>query len=83
MTISVRGKFYVATLTKRGHPGYTDNGTEVVFEAVCNDETPENARFHRYTPQGQITMHVDNPDAEAVFEIGKEFYVDFSPVNSD
>jgi hypothetical protein len=31
------------------------------FHAVCNDGTPENERFHKYTPTASLEMHVDNP----------------------
>ena len=48
------------------------------FSAVCNDGTPENDRFHKYTPNGTISITVDNPNVE--FEIGKAYYVDFSKV---
>lgn len=39
----------------------------------------ENARFTKATPWGEIRMGIDNPDALAQFEVGKEYYVDFSP----
>ena len=44
--------------------------------AVCNDGTPENERFHKYTPSGNIKICVDNPNV--TFEPGKFYYVDFT-----
>lgn len=70
---TTRGKFKVQSVTDYGH------GKEMVLNAVCNDGTPENDRFHRYTPTGQIKMLVDNPAASAMFKPGVEFYVDFTP----
>lgn len=41
----------------------------------------ENKQFWKYTPSGQINMHVDNEAAMEQFEVGKEYYVDFTPAN--
>jgi len=49
------------------------------FQAVCNDGTPENERFHKYTPSGSIEITVDNPNV--VLEPGKFYYVDFTEVS--
>jgi hypothetical protein len=53
----------------------TQGMREYHFEAVCADEVPENARFHRYTPNGSLSITVDNPDVQ--FEPGKCYYLDF------
>ncbi|WP_236293118.1 hypothetical protein [Paenibacillus allorhizoplanae] len=41
----------------------------------------ENKDFWKYTPAGQIQMSVDNEKAQEQFEVGKEYYVDFTPAN--
>ena len=41
---------------------------------------PENVRFTKATPWGDIKLGVDNPAALAQFEVGKYYYVDFVPV---
>lgn len=38
----------------------------------------ENAEFFKSTPNGKIELHVVNLDAAALFEPGKEYFVDFS-----
>lgn len=38
----------------------------------------ENKRFFKYTPGGEIKLQVVNPEAAKQFEIGKEYYVDFT-----
>lgn len=48
------------------------------FNAVCNDGTPENDRFHKYTPSGAIEITVDNPNVN--FVPGKFYYVDFTEI---
>lgn len=69
----VRAKFRVTKLTQ-----YTPTQFEVTLSALMDDKTEENRRYHKYTPQGSITMMIDNPPASAYFGIGKTVYVDFS-----
>ena len=47
---------------------------------VVGDGTPENAEFFKYTPGGAIRLDVMNESAVNQFEVGKEYYVDFTPV---
>ncbi|GIH26050.1 hypothetical protein Aph01nite_43600 [Acrocarpospora phusangensis] len=47
------------------------------FGAVADDGIPENQRYARYTPIGELSISVDNPDV--VFEPGKCYYLDFTP----
>jgi len=74
--MSVRGKFKLAESTQ---VDYNPEVRKLKFNAVCNDGTEENAKFHKYTPSGEISMTVDNPSASEQFEIGKSYYVDFTP----
>jgi hypothetical protein len=80
--MAVRGKFKLKEITQ---VSYNPDARIVKFEAVgggtvkdMQAET-ENAIFHRFTPTGAIEMTVDNPAASNQFEIGKEYYVDFTP----
>lgn len=67
-----RGKFQCESVKDFG------NRKEIALRAVCNDGTPENERFHKYTPSGLITMTVDNPNI--VFTPEKYYYVDFTEI---
>jgi hypothetical protein len=69
--MQTRGKFVCNSVKTSQYPG-----REYEFFAVCNDGTPENDRFHKYTPSGSIRIAVDNPSV--VFEPGKFYYVDFT-----
>lgn len=42
---------------------------------------PEDQQFTKYTPSANLTIAVDNPNV--VFEPGKEYFVDFTPVEND
>lgn len=70
--MKTRGKFRCTSVKSYG-PQYAK---EYAFSAVCQDGTPENDRFHKYTPSGTITISVDNPNVS--FEPGKYYYVDFT-----
>lgn len=41
--------------------------------------SPENDSFFKYTPGGNVKLSTINADAAKQFEVGKEFYVDFTP----
>jgi hypothetical protein len=70
--MQTRGKFHCQS-EKRV---YWNSDVRVYsFAAVCNDGTPENERYHRYTPSGSIEITVDNPSVS--FEPGKFYFVDF------
>ena len=73
----IRGKFVLESVKT---VSWNQTGKELAFRAVSNDGTPENDRFHQYTPSGTITMFVDNPAALDEFVLGREFYVDFTLV---
>ncbi len=89
--MSVRAKFKVsrveATLSTKGH---SENGTWIVEGAEelrtivlvpVYDPEPgsENHTFWQATPSGQIMLGTVNPAAWQQFELGEEFYIDFTP----
>lgn len=81
---STRAKFRVMGITN----AVQQAGGEVVVSVRLvpvfgskDDATGENARFYRYTPSGEIKLDILNPAAAAVFEVGKSYYVDFTPAD--
>lgn len=71
----VRAKFKCDAVKPR-----SDDGTEVQVElSAVTSGSDENKSWSRYTPSGQLTMGITNPDAVAQFEVGKEYYLDFTP----
>lgn len=71
----VRAKF---RLTKITHVDWNKEVRVFEFSAVSDSKTEENKRFTKYTPDGYLKMMVDNPAASNQFELGKEYYLDFS-----
>lgn len=43
------------------------------------DASEENKKFWQYTPSGRIELGTVNPTAWKQFELGKEYYIDFTP----
>jgi hypothetical protein len=80
----VRAKFRCTEKTSRtstGGYGPTPpqpvDTEEVKLQAVMGDENKE---WSKWTPSGLLTMSITNPEALAQFEVGKDYFLDFTPV---
>jgi len=76
MSDNVRAKFVCESVKQHR---WNPNLKTYEFSAVCADEVAENQRFHKYTPSGSLQISVDNPAVN--FELGKSYYLDFSPAD--
>jgi len=53
----------------------------VKLTAVCQGSTcPEDNTFAKATPSADITMTIDNPEAQGILKAGRFFFVDFTRV---
>lgn len=43
-----------------------------------DDDGSENHKFWQASPSGEITLSINNPAGAETFELGKEYYVDFT-----
>lgn len=76
--MQVRAKF---TVTEKAQRKYGADGvlqTTVKMSPVTSG-SDENKEFYQYTPSGNIDLGTVNPSVVDAFEIGKEYYVDFTP----
>lgn len=80
MVEKVRGKFFVIGIRKDRYQPAAPATIELAAVSASDKEKAENCMFHKYTPFGEIKMQIDNPPASSVFELGQEFYVDFTPI---
>lgn len=71
----VRAKFRVDSVTH-----YARGGAGVKLTPQYDEKIPEDRRFAKATPSGSLEMLIDNPPAVEFFEVGKYFYLDFTPV---
>jgi hypothetical protein len=74
--MTVRAKFTVTEVT---HMQGTSK--RLKFTAQYDSSIPEDQRFQKATPWGQFEMVVDNPAALEQFELGKAYYLDFTPAS--
>lgn len=73
----VRAKFRLQSVTEVA--GSTTKQLRFSAVSPSDGEIEENARYHKYTPNGDLTMSVDNPPALEQFKCGESYYLDFTP----
>lgn len=75
----VRAKFRCLSITH-----FADNGpdaqAEIRFHAVYGTGE-ENKSWSKWTPSGELKMMVTNPSAIEAFELGKSYFLDFTPAD--
>lgn len=72
----VRAKFVCQSITKRKN---YDTTKPFLWDYEFNPVTSgseENKKFYAYTPSGTIKL---SSISEALFEVGTEYYLDFTP----
>jgi len=87
----VRAKFRVDTIELSIHHNYEkqEDGSPklvpvekrtIVMHPVSanNDPNHENSKFWAASPTGELKLGTINPEAWKQFEIGKEYYLDFT-----
>ena len=71
---TVRAKFRVHNI------GVNSWGTRVQMSPVYSDDpSSENKRFWDATPSGDLDITIKNEAAAALFQLHKEYYMDFTP----
>lgn len=73
MSTTVRAKFKVQSVTE------SEGGLKTANLAPVTSGSPENEKFFKWTPGGQIQLGTINPAAAEQFTPGRQFYVDLTP----
>ncbi|MGY5791925.1 hypothetical protein ACXHXM_16940 len=55
-------------------------GSKAIFRCIYDKAVAEDVSFSKATPNGFAEYNIDNPAAAAQLIIGKQYYVDFTPV---
>lgn len=76
--MSVRAKFKVDSIERSKHYGEGSEMQTIKMTPVYGN-SEENKKFYAASPSGQIHLGTINPEAAKQFELGKEYYVDFTP----
>lgn len=72
---AVRAKFRCSSIESFAQ---TSGQRVYKFSAEYDADLPEDQRYAKYTPAGQLSITVDNPNVS--FELGHSYYLDFAPV---
>lgn len=79
MTGQVKAKFFVSSV-QHVHTGGVDSCANITLQPVYGD-SDENKTWSQYTPSGKLEMTVTNPKAIEQFELGKPYYLTFTPAD--
>ena len=74
--MTVRAKFRCVSVEPQSE------GKVITLSPVVSGSA-ENEGFYRYTPWGEIKLGTVNAAAAAQFVEGAEYYVDFTPANTE
>jgi len=70
-----RAKVKIESAIKSEH--LFDPAMSVKMRPVTNG-SPEDNTYSKWTPSGEISLYITNPDIFPQLEVGKIFYVDFT-----
>ena len=88
----VRAKFKVdsieSTLTTKQNKetnewGTVEMKTLKLSPVYSSDENSENKKFWDASPGGNLSLNCINPEASGYFELGEEYYLDFTKAEKE
>jgi hypothetical protein len=79
MSTTVRAKFKVDSVTRSQHWDKSKGELHSVKLSPVTSGSKENEAFYAATPCGQFELSTLNEEAGKQFELGKAYYVDFTP----
>lgn len=71
--MSVRAKFQCSSVMI-----FQGESREYTFSAVYGKDGTDNAQWSKWTPNGSLIMTINNPECFDKFEVGEEYYLDFT-----
>jgi hypothetical protein len=75
----VRAKFVVNSVTRTKHWDQNKGELQTIKLTPVVTGSDENKRFYEATPSGSIELGTVNEEAAKHFELGKAYYIDFTP----
>lgn len=77
--MGVRAKFICQSITRRKHWDASKGDIHSISLTPVSSGSAENNAFYAATPSGEIKLDTLNDDAGKQFELGKAYYIDFTP----
>ncbi len=75
--MTIRGK--MQCIAKKINHWNGDDQGEVFFQTAYDPTLPEDARFSKATPSGEMRLLVDNETAFRALRVGAYYYIDLVP----
>lgn len=75
----MRAKMKVADVKKESYGEILEFTAVSKSDGYPEDGSDENNTYAHFTPDASCRMVVNNPALHGRFEVGQEFYVDFTP----
>lgn len=76
--MSVRAKFVVQSVTRTQHWDKAKGEVQPIKLTPVTSGSDESKAFYAATPGGSVDLQTLNPQAASYFELGKEYYLDFT-----
>lgn len=76
----MRAKVRVSSVEKVGDCELLTFHPVAKSDAYPADGSDENNTYARWSPSGRFELTVANPNLHGKYEVGQEYYVDFTPV---
>ena len=80
--MATRAKFVCSSITTTKHWDKSKGLLHTIKLSPVVSGSEENKAFYEATPSGSIDLGTINDVAARNFEIGKEYYVDFTPADA-
>ena len=77
--MAVRAKFVVQSKRDSLHWDRSKGTVSTIELHPVSDGSEENKRFFEATPGGKIELGILNAEAAKQFDLGRSYYVDFTP----
>jgi len=59
------------------------DGESVSLSAVHGGASDANKTWAKFTPSGNLKLHINNPEAMGKFVPGSYYFIDFTPTDKD
>jgi hypothetical protein len=76
--MKVRAKFNCVSIIHLATNSPGEIAANLLFHPAYGEA---NKNWSKYTPNGKLEITITNPDAIAAFELGKSYYLDFTPAD--
>lgn len=83
----IRSKFRVNSVQQFGNGGNAQcdavSSEQIILSPVHGEKGTSNAQWSKWTPSGEIRIHVSNPECFGKFKLNSVHFVDFTETTED